>query len=188
MAKSTITDDPVSEQDKFMLRLPKGMRERIKRASEMNNRSMNSEIVERLQYSFGGADAEIQALFDKINDLEAQLARSQQVLRGQGYDVDLMNQLAVEQANNIRLEALTRTQAELIEANKQIKATSKGIIAFYENALRMLSRMVLSQNLTLPGYLKEAFEAWERHEGMFTEDEAATLAVAVAKMRDNVPE
>lgn len=35
-------------QDKFMLRLPKGMRERIKSAADANGRSMNSEIVAAL--------------------------------------------------------------------------------------------------------------------------------------------
>lgn len=38
--------------DKFMLRLPDGMRERIKVAAETNNRSMNSEIVAALEEKF----------------------------------------------------------------------------------------------------------------------------------------
>jgi hypothetical protein len=37
-----------SFQDKFMLRLPDGMRDRIKAAAEANQRSMNSEIVTTL--------------------------------------------------------------------------------------------------------------------------------------------
>jgi hypothetical protein len=41
------------ESDKFVLRLPDGMRDRIKLAAEANNRSMNSEILERLETSFG---------------------------------------------------------------------------------------------------------------------------------------
>ncbi|WP_312806503.1 Arc family DNA-binding protein [Agrobacterium cavarae] len=46
MAKSTITNDPVRDQDKFMLRLPEGMREQIKASANRNNRSMNAEIVQ----------------------------------------------------------------------------------------------------------------------------------------------
>ena len=38
--------------DQFVLRLPAGMRDRIKRAAEHNGRSMNAEIVERLTVSF----------------------------------------------------------------------------------------------------------------------------------------
>jgi len=37
--------------DKFMLRLPDGMRERIKASADANNRSMNAEIVSRLDDS-----------------------------------------------------------------------------------------------------------------------------------------
>lgn len=48
------TDDKAvgRESDKFMLRLPDGMRERIAEAAKENNRSMNSEIVARLERSF----------------------------------------------------------------------------------------------------------------------------------------
>jgi hypothetical protein len=49
MAKSTITGDPVSEHDKFMLRLPTGMRDRIKAVADKNGRSMNAEIVATLE-------------------------------------------------------------------------------------------------------------------------------------------
>lgn len=40
------------ESDKFMLRLPPGMRDAIAREAEENGRSMNSEIVDRLVFSF----------------------------------------------------------------------------------------------------------------------------------------
>lgn len=42
-----------SFSDKFMLRLPDGMRDLIKQAAHENGRSMNSEIVHRLEMSFG---------------------------------------------------------------------------------------------------------------------------------------
>lgn len=35
-----------------MLRLPNGMRDRIRREAEANNRSMNAEIIARLQETF----------------------------------------------------------------------------------------------------------------------------------------
>lgn len=35
-------------QDKFMLRMPEGMRDRIKAAADRNNRSMNAEIINTL--------------------------------------------------------------------------------------------------------------------------------------------
>lgn len=51
-----------------MLRLPDGMRDRIKAAAEMNNRSMNAEIVAALERAFpvpeslGHAIAQLHAL------------------------------------------------------------------------------------------------------------------------------
>lgn len=43
---------PSEQADKYLLRLPEGMRERLKAAAQENNRSMNAEIVARLEQSF----------------------------------------------------------------------------------------------------------------------------------------
>lgn len=40
------------ESDKFMLRLPPGMRDEIAREADKKGRSMNAEIVDRLKFSF----------------------------------------------------------------------------------------------------------------------------------------
>lgn len=42
---------PSEQADKFLLRLPDGMRDRLKVAADENKRSMNSEIVARLEES-----------------------------------------------------------------------------------------------------------------------------------------
>lgn len=39
------------ESEKFVIRLPDGMRDRIKASADANNRSMNAEIVSRLEDS-----------------------------------------------------------------------------------------------------------------------------------------
>lgn len=44
------------ESDKFMLRLPDGMRGRVATSAKAAGRSMNAEIVARLQQSFDNAD------------------------------------------------------------------------------------------------------------------------------------
>lgn len=55
------------ESDKFMLRLPDGMRDRIKAAAEENGRSMNSEIVAALEEKYPAPpDPEFNALMDWI--------------------------------------------------------------------------------------------------------------------------
>lgn len=47
-----MTKAPLQPQDKYVLRLPDGMRDRIKLAAEKNNRSMNAEIVAALEEKF----------------------------------------------------------------------------------------------------------------------------------------
>ncbi|HJE24951.1 MAG TPA: Arc family DNA-binding protein [Methylorubrum populi] len=59
---------PSDLADKFMLRMPEGMRDRLKAEAEANNRSMNSEIVARLQQTFdrGRPDINFQKEVEKI--------------------------------------------------------------------------------------------------------------------------
>lgn len=49
---------PSDLADKFMLRLPDGMRDRIAEAARTNGRSMNAEIIYRLQSSLDGPSRE----------------------------------------------------------------------------------------------------------------------------------
>ena len=47
-----MADKTTRDSDKFMLRLPDGMREAIKAAADANHRSMNAEIVAALEARF----------------------------------------------------------------------------------------------------------------------------------------
>lgn len=47
---------PSDEQDRFLVRLPAGMRQQIADIAKANGRSMNSEIVARLEASLGKGD------------------------------------------------------------------------------------------------------------------------------------
>ncbi len=58
---------PSDAQDRFMVRLPDGLRDRIAEAAKANNRSMNAEIVARIHASFE------QAIEKKYSNLEDQL-------------------------------------------------------------------------------------------------------------------
>lgn len=62
-AKPPVTRD----SDKFMLRLPDGMRDRIAELAKKNNRSMNSEIIARLEQSI---DEDTQPKIMLIDELE----------------------------------------------------------------------------------------------------------------------
>lgn len=63
------------ESDKFMLRLPDGMRDRIKAAADANNRSMNSEIVATLEDKYPAPKAS--PLSERAMDLFGQITTAQ---------------------------------------------------------------------------------------------------------------
>lgn len=64
------------DQDRYIVRFPDGMRDRLKDAAASNKRSMNAEIVARLEASFEAGSAslngEIAALIQKHVDAEVQ--------------------------------------------------------------------------------------------------------------------
>lgn len=66
--------------DKFVVRLPEGMRERIAVIARDNNRSMNSEIIDRLTLSIEQGEAgnltirTLAQVTRRCEDLEQQLA------------------------------------------------------------------------------------------------------------------
>lgn len=64
-----MSDKQVREYDKFMLRLPDGMRNAVAEQAKRNGRSMNSEIVQILQDALDGpsADAAFAVLLNKMN-------------------------------------------------------------------------------------------------------------------------
>lgn len=83
--------------DKFMLRLPDGMRELIKASAEANGRSMNAEIIRRLGDSYGEESLrEMEGAADAIERgrLEARLLKA------------LMNRLMFELGNDFSTDAM----------------------------------------------------------------------------------
>lgn len=62
--------------DQYPLRFPDGMRAKLKDAAAQNNRSMNSEIISRIEASFqagsSSLDGEIAALISRHVDAEVQ--------------------------------------------------------------------------------------------------------------------
>jgi hypothetical protein len=68
--KPTVERTVGRESDKFMLRFPDGMRDRIADQAKLNNRSMNAEIVARLEQSFDGPvkQSEVEELLQKLSE------------------------------------------------------------------------------------------------------------------------
>lgn len=67
-----MVDAPSQTQDKFIIRLPNGLRERIKVKSDENGRSMNAEIVQLLEREYPEPKAQQiveQAILKKLGDM-----------------------------------------------------------------------------------------------------------------------
>ncbi len=96
---ATETASTGRESDKFMLRFPDGMRDRIAEEAKKNNRSMNAEVVARLEQSFAG-------YIDKdltLSMLNAEVTRLTDELRAvRGADSQLMSKIAPTVEDHIR--------------------------------------------------------------------------------------
>lgn len=67
---------PSEQLDKFMVRMPDGLRDAIKDAAKRNNRSANAEIVARLESSFEADQELAPILAAAVNDyVKAEVAR-----------------------------------------------------------------------------------------------------------------
>lgn len=70
-------DTPSRKLDQYIVRFPDGMRDRLKETAARNNRSLNAEIISRLEDSFvfddfgssTGLAADVQALTDRLEGL-----------------------------------------------------------------------------------------------------------------------
>ena len=78
--------DPHLNQDRYMLRMPDGMRERIRAAASSNGRSMNSEIIATLEEKYpeprGLTFEEIQGVIDSISAASSEQERAEKIVAG----------------------------------------------------------------------------------------------------------
>lgn len=105
------------ELDKFLLRMPDGLRQKIKLSAEQNGRSMNSEIVHMLDFSF---DAE-----DKLRTLQLEISELEHRNRILEQDLDLRRkELATSLDTEARAKALeqelSRKEALMHEQGKAL--------------------------------------------------------------------
>ncbi len=125
---------PGRGSDQFMLRLPDGMRERIRKAAEDAGRSMNAEIVDRLDDSFSWP-----SIRDALSQERAYLERTVESLRSEleqakenlaNVDSRKERALLILERERLELEIasqketqeyIDRRLAELLETSKDIK-------------------------------------------------------------------
>lgn len=63
--------------DKFMLRFPDGMRSRVLQAAAANGRSMNAEVIQRLEWSFAAEAAPRRAVREIRDEVSLREAREE---------------------------------------------------------------------------------------------------------------
>lgn len=80
---------PSDKQDQFMLRLPDGMRDRIRAAAEVANRSMNAEIVATLEEKYPAPDPLSQEQIEAYNVAIAEISALVDAPGGVPSQVDL---------------------------------------------------------------------------------------------------
>lgn len=66
---------PSEKQDQYMLRMPDGMRDALKAKAAENKRSLNAEIVSRLQASLEAPDAVLGLTDEQFEELVARFLR-----------------------------------------------------------------------------------------------------------------
>jgi hypothetical protein len=76
-----MTNKPAQTQDKFVLRLPDGLRDQIKASAEQNNRSMNAEIVVAIQMFLGITSSSHSPLNEDGNFLDSRGLPEEEQLR-----------------------------------------------------------------------------------------------------------
>lgn len=135
------------ESDKFMLRLPDGMRDRIKAAADGNNRSMNAEIVATLEDKYpNSSDSDISIhLAEVMKDFEsltpkARSAKIAHALKAISEIVPPVSTAEYQQAVEI-LNLLTKV-ADNIDEDKRDIAALEVEIANNERVIAKNERLI----------------------------------------------
>lgn len=91
-----------------MLRLPKGMRDRIKAAADRNGRSMNAEIVATLDETYGTEEFDFPAFMENfmVPALKAETEEERQTLLQKANDFLLMSDSDMEVLESMNANGL----------------------------------------------------------------------------------
>ncbi|KKB86485.1 hypothetical protein VW29_02725 [Devosia limi DSM 17137] len=109
---------PLQPQDKYVLRMPDGMRDRIKKAAERSGRSMNAEILAALEH-FYPEEPSIIDLLDNVHDAIS-LAEQQNGMPYRQVLIDRLNDLSARVSAGLEFDQYRQPRfgAEYDRANK----------------------------------------------------------------------
>ena len=118
------------DSDKYIVRFPEGMRDKIAEAAKANNRSMNAEIIARLETSIAisekGPTEVMKEMMAKLDEVHAELIEAAHGVADSGSDM-----------NKILKSVLIRSEMALQEAVKaiEIQDTSPATLAKFQREL-----------------------------------------------------
>jgi len=134
----------VREYDQFVVRLPEGMRDRISQAAEAAARSMNAEIVNRLQDSFdpNAISDEVAQQIEALHRCEAALERSEFARDLMGKYVDATEEVneALRKAGRVSEQLLFQFASAVMKAAKGDRSDLDAIVE-REKVEPMLGRL-----------------------------------------------
>lgn len=121
-----MTERPSRKLDQYIVRLPDGMRERVKAAADANARSMNAEIVAALEGHFRAYERQRMGWRwvppeEQIPDAYRAVIRDQAERRGTSYGEELASALVSyyidpdEARDKVSRERLIRLVAEIVD-------------------------------------------------------------------------
>lgn len=141
-----MAESKVQDNDKFLLRLPDGLRDRISDMAAENGRSMNAQILFMIGAQMNGipvADTQVEPREPRPSNSELAALRR-------------------------RLEI---AEAAAREADTLI-ASRGGAVRFYELSIRTLARSVLASGAVIEGPLLALLDEWASYEGMLPPEDA----------------
>lgn len=113
---------PGRDSDQFALRFPDGMRDRIKDAAASSNRSMNAEIIDRLEKSFV-------ELEDSIRNVDKNISESEKVLAAIQRTADVSDRVLAQLAANLPTDDPIRVEIDkLLTPTPDAGQTTPGVM------------------------------------------------------------
>lgn len=109
---------PSDQQDQYMLRFPDGMRDKLKDEAAKNGRSMNAEIIMRLELSLNGMSFGGETSLDQITSYYLRRLQSGAYVEGQDKSLsDLIKRSKEMELAAIKL--MVDGALELLEISRQ---------------------------------------------------------------------
>lgn len=156
-------DQNRSFQDKFMLRFPEGMRDRVRTSAEVSGRSMNAEIVQRLKQSFVEDESDALKLnlpYDLWNSLMTDAAVNEMGMDDRAIQIlyASYDENAEYSTSLAKVEKLVDENADMSELISHMKAKEDAdFLLYYSKVVQLaqFAKTVLAARNDVPAHIAE---------------------------------